>query len=413
MALPRAAPSYAGYVAAPVFMINWLAKRSYSRGMMLLAFLAVAAAVNFGLGLSFSFTSWALELALFLPFMAAVLGFMPARHFNGRSFIKVLNILVFVTSLISLVQMGFPLRLPYIHYLPDYFNGGFGNGGAKIVTVIGFFGVAEALSRKRGLSLKENSTLIIAAVNFLMPNFILGIVAGVAALAIYVRKNRAIVFAGAAIAMVVVPYLQYRAETKSNAFEEYYGVNPKIYAFVAVGKLYAEQPHTVLVGTGVGQFTSQPAIWSSPIKDWMGSHNLPELPGMFAADVHLKYVAPMLVRFKDNRYAIESSANKPYSGISQLFAELGIPVTLLVLYSAYLLFWRNGRSDFGRAAFLFLIAINLLDPQIDSPWFGVLMFATMQALRADRRARAARTEEARRESGVFLPAPQAPRPVRA
>lgn len=193
MALPRAAPSYAGYVAAPVLMINWLAKRSYSRGMMLLAFLVVAAAVNFGLGLSFSFTSWALELALFLPFMAAVLGFMPARHFNGRSFIKVLNILVFVTSVISLIEMGFPMRLPYIHYLPDYFNGGFGNGGAKIVTVIGFFGVAEALSRKRGLSLKENSTLIIAAVNFLMPNFILGIVAGVAALAIYVRDRKSVV----------------------------------------------------------------------------------------------------------------------------------------------------------------------------------------------------------------------------
>lgn len=413
MALPRTAPSYAGYVATPIFMINWLAKRSYTRMIFLLGFLAVAAVVNIAMGLNFSFTSWALELALFLPFMAAVLGFVPSRHFNGRSFIKILNVLVLITSLISLTQHGFPLRLPYIHYLPDFYNGSFGNGGAKIVTVIGFFGVAEALSRKRGLNFRDNATLIVAGLNFLMPNFILGIVAGAAALVIFVRKNRTVMFAGAAVAMVVVPYLQYRAEVKNDAFQEYYGANPKLYAFVAVGKLYVEEPHTALVGAGAGQFSSQPAIWTSPINRYVSSHNLPKLPGMFSAEVHLQHVAPMLVRFKNNKYAIESSANKPYSGISQLFAELGIPLTVLLFYSAYLLFWRNGLGDFGRAAFLFMVAINLLDPQIDSPWFGVMMFATLQAIMADRRARAARIDEANRESGVFLPGPQTARPARA
>lgn len=405
MALPRTAVSYAGYVAAPVLMVNWLAKRSYGRAFFLLLFLGVAAIVNLAMGLSFAYTSFALELALILPFMAAVLGFMPSRHFNGRSFIKVLNVLVFITSLLSLIEMGFPFQLPYIHYLPDFYNGGFGNGGAKIVTVIGFFGVAEALSRKRGLNLRENASLVIAALNFLMPNFILGIVGGALALAIFVRRNRALVFAAAIAAMAVVPYLQFRAETKNDAFAEYYGTNPKIYAFVAVGKLYAEQPHTVLVGAGLGQFTSQPAIWSSPINSWIGTHNLPKLPGMFSADVHNKYVAPMLVRFKNNRFAIESSANKPYSGISQMFAELGIPLTLVLLYSAYLLFWRNGRSDFGKAAFLFLIGMNLLDPQIDSPWFGVLLFATLHALAEDRRKKAVQEANRPRESGIFLPAP--------
>ena len=405
MALPRTAVSYAGYVAAPVFMINWLAKRSYGRAFVLLVFLAIAVVVNVAMGLSFAFTSFGLELALLLPFIAAVLGFMPSKHLNGRSFIKVLNVLVFITSFISLIQMGFPFQLPYIHYLPDFFNGGFGNGGAKIVTVIGFFGIAEALSRKRGYSLRNNATLIISALNFLIPNFILGIVAGALALAIYVRRNRALVFAGAVAAMAVVPYLQFRAETKNDAFSEYYGTNPKIYAFVSVGRLYAEQPHTVLVGSGLGQFSSQPAIWSSPINTWMGSHNLPQLPGMFSADVHNRYVAPMLVRFKNNRFAIESSANKPYSGITQMLAELGLPLTVLLLYSAYLLFWRNGRGDFGKAAFLFLIGMNLLDPQIDSPWFGVMLFATLQALAADRRAKAAEEANRPRESGVFLPAP--------
>lgn len=410
MALPRTAASYAGYVTAPVFMINWLAKRSYARMFFLLIFLAVAIAVNLAMGLSFAFTSFALELALILPFLAAVSGFMPSRHFDGRSFIRILNVVVFVTSIISLVQMGFPFRLPYVHYLPDFYNGGFGNGGAKIVTIIGFFGIAEALSSWRGLGFRKNIILILATLNFVMPNFILGMVAGALALAIFVRRNRAIVFAGAVAAMAIVPYLQYRAETKNDAFSEYYGTNPKLYAYVAVGKLYVEQPHTILVGSGLGQFTSQPAIWSSPINNWIGSHNLPKLPGMFSADVHDRYVAPMLVRFKHNRYAIESSANKPYSGFSQLMAELGLPLTFLLFYSAYLILWRYSRNDFGRAAFLFLISVNLLDPQIDSPWFGAMLLATVQALMVARSRNARVLTSEKRESGVFRPASSPRRP---
>ena len=408
MGMPRVAVSYAGYTGAPILLVNWLSSRSYAKGLMLLVFLAASALINWAMGLTFSFTSWALELALFLPFMAAVLGFAPARFFNGRSFIRMLNALVFVTSMISLFRMGFPFLLPYIHYLPDLFNGGFGNGGAKIVTIIGFFGVAEGLSRKRRANIQDNWSLVLSLANFIVPNFILGIVAGAAALIVFVRRNRAVLFAGAALAMLVVPYLQFRAETKNDAFAEAYGSNPKIYAFALIGRLYASEPHTVLVGTGVGQFSSQPAIWTSPVNTILGTHELPKLPGMYSAEVHDQYLAPILLRFRNQRYAIESSANKPYSGITQLLAELGLPATILILYCAYLFFWRRPNNDLGRTAFLFLIAINLLDPQVDSPWFGVMLFATFEALLRDSRIRARqRLEEGPRESGVFY-APKQP-----
>ena len=414
LALPRVAVSYAGYVGGPALMINWLSSRSYAKAIFLMLFLATSALVNWALGLAFSFTSWFLEIALFLPFMAAVLGFTPIRFLNGRSFIRMLNAVVFLTSMISLFRMGFPLQLPYIHYLPDFFNGGFGNGGAKIVTVIGFFGVAEALSRKRKKTLKDNWSLILSAANFIVPNFILGILAGSAALVIFARRNRAFLFAGAAVAMVVVPYLQFRAETKNDAFAEVYGYNPKIYSFAIIGHLYAGEPHTAVVGTGAGQFSSQPAIWTSPVNRFLGSHALPKLPGMFSADVHDRYMAPVLLRFRNERYAIESSANKPYSGITQLLAEHGVPMTLLLLYSAYLIFWRRSQNDFGRAAFLFLLAVNLLDPQVDSPWFGAMMFATLEAIRRDSRNRLAKQEDERsREAGVFFNPSKAssPQPV--
>ena len=414
LALPRVAVSYAGYVAAPALMINWLSSRSYAKALLLLLFLATSALVNWALGLAFSFTSWFLEIALFLPFMAAVLGFAPIRFLNGRSFIRMLNVVVFVTSLITLFQMGFPLQLPYIHYLPDFFNGGFGNGGAKIVTVIGFFGVAEALSRKRKITLRDNWSLILSAANFIVPNFILGILAGFAALIIFARRNQALLFAGAAVAMVVVPYFQFRAETRNDAFAEAYGSNPKLYSFAIIGQLYAAELHTAVVGTGVGQFSSQPAIWTSPVNRFLGTHELPKLPGMFSAEVHERYLAPILLRFRNERYAIESSANKPYSGITQLLAELGLPMTLLLLYSAYLIFWRRSQNDFGRAAFLFLLAINLLDPQVDSPWFGAMMFATLEAIHRDARNRLAKREDqTAREAGVSFNPGKASSPLPA
>ncbi|MBX7457232.1 hypothetical protein K3152_03135 [Qipengyuania sp. 1NDH17] len=403
LAVPRVAVSYAGYVAAPALMINWLSSRSYAKALIFLAFLVFSAFVNWALGLKFSFTAWGLELALFLPFMAAILAFTPSRFVNGRSFIRTLNLIVAISSFIVLLQMGFPLKLPYVHYLPDYWNGGFGRGGAKIVTMIGFFGVVEALSRKRAMTLRDNWSLIVAALNFLVPNFILGILAGGAALTIFARRNRALLFAGAAIAMILVPYLQYRAEQRNDAFAQAYGSNPKIYSFVIVGKLYAEQPHTALVGTGIGQFSSQPAIWTSPVNRYIGIHELPKLPGMFTSEVHERYLAPLMLRFREKSYAIESSANKPYSGITQLLAELGLPVTLLLLYCAYRTFWRGSGTDFGRAVFLFVMAINLLDPQVDSPWFGAMLFAALEAIRRDARVRAlARADDASRESGLYF-----------
>ena len=403
LAVPRVAVSYAGYVAAPALMINWLSSRSYTKALMLLIFLAIGAFVNWALGLDFSFTAWGLELLLFLPFMAAVLAFTPSRFVNGRSFIRTLNLIVCISSFISLLQMGFPLQLPYVHYLPDFYNGGFGNGGAKIVTIIGFFGVAEALSRKRSLTVKDNWSLIVGALNFIVPNFILGIVAGGAALTIFVRRNRALLFTGAAVAMILAPYLQFRAEQKDDTFTEAYGANPKLYAFVVVGKLYVAEPHTFLVGTGVGQFSSQPAIWTSPVNRLIGNHDLPRLPGMYSSEVHQSYLAPLMLRFSDQVYAIESSANKPFSGITQLLAEVGVPATVLLLYCAFLTFWRGSETDFGRTVFLFLIAMNLLDPQIDSPWFGAMLFASLEAIRRDARIRAtARAQNSFRESGQYF-----------
>ena len=417
MAIPRSAVSYAAYVTAPALMVNWLARQTWARAAILLGFLLGAIGLNLLMGMRVSITAFLLELALILPFFAAVLAFKTSRHFDGRKFIRMLNTIVFVMSLVSMVEMGFPFRLPYIHYLPDFYNGGFGRGGAKIVTIIGFFGVAEALSRRAKMTPANLWFLGIATLNFIVPNFILGMVAGFAALAVFAKRNQAVLFAGAAVLMIVAPYLQLRAETKNDTFTQTYGTNPKLYAFKLVGQLYLNEPQTIFVGTGLGQYSSQPAIWSSPISRVVGAHDAPEMPGLFAGEAHMANLAPTMLRFQGNRYAIESSANKPFSGVTTMLAELGLPMTILIFYSAYLVLWRRGGSDFGRAAFLFLIAVNLLDPQTDSPWFGAMMLAVCQAIVADRaRHRALPAPSKDRESGIFLPpgaamARNLPRPV--
>lgn len=407
MAIPRTPVSYAAYVAMPALMVNWLARQTWMRAGFLVLFLCGSLAINMLMGMQISITAFALELALILPFFAAALGFRTSRHFDGRSFIRILNVIVFATSMVSLIQMGFPWRVPYIHYLPDFFNGGFGRGGAKIVTIIGFFGLAEILSRRGRLRLRDMWFLAFALANFVVPNFILGMVAGFAALAIFARRNQAVLFAGAALLMVVAPYLQFRAETKNDSFAQTYGTNPKLYAFKLVGELYLREPQTLFVGAGLGQFSSQPAIWSSPVNNVWGAHDTPDLPGLHAGEAHMNHLAPTMLRFQNNRFAIESSANKPFSGLSTMLAELGLPVTLLILYSAYLVLWRRSGSDFGRTAFIFLLAMNVLDPQMDSPWFGALMLSVCQALAADAaRRRSLPAPSHSRESGIFLPSPQ-------
>ncbi len=390
MGVPRTVFSYPGYVAAPLLSIRWTSTSTLIKLALLVSGLGLAAALNGLLGTDVSPLAWFLELLLILPFLLAVFGFPTVRTFDGRQLIRAMNVVALAMSMVTLFQNGFPFQLPYIHYLPDVYDGSYGPGGAKIVTIIGFFGLAECLSRPAEKKLSNMAILATAAANFIVPNFILGIVAGTCGLAIYARKHRSLILVGTAVAFVVAPYIAFRAETKNNDFAEYYGYNPKIYAVKVVADVYVDHPQTVLIGAGLGQFASEAAIWASPASRIVGDNRASQLSFLTSSDVHREHMAPLILRFQSNRYAIESSSNKPFSGISIMLVELGLPLTVLIIYLFYVRFWKRSPNDFGRAAFVFSLAINLLDPQIDSPWFGILLIGALAALRADRRALAYR-----------------------
>src|SRR3546814_13330325 len=77
---------------------------------------------------------------------------------------------------------GFPFLLPYIDFLPDHYSAGYGLGGGKIVTVVGFFGLlVEVFGKSPETGRGANARILhglVAGINFLAPSYILGIVAG-------------------------------------------------------------------------------------------------------------------------------------------------------------------------------------------------------------------------------------------
>ncbi|HEY1145988.1 MAG TPA: hypothetical protein VGE84_06580, partial [Allosphingosinicella sp.] len=80
----------------------------------------------------------------------------------------------------------------------------------------------------------------------------------------------------------------------------------------------------------------------------------------------------------DNHWILSSSFNKPYSSLSILPAEWGLPAAA-ALYG--LLWWRfisSGTCGRGLVAlFIFTVTLFALDLWHDSPWFGTgLLMAT-------------------------------------
>jgi hypothetical protein len=378
MLLPRNGAAYAAYTGTPILSLHWRSKAVLLIGFSTIVFSITSLLINSIIGFKISQTAAILELALITPFLMAVFGGQLSPRLNCRIFIRSINTIVCLFSFWHLVvDMGFPLRLPYIHYLPDHYWGAFGLGGAKIVTVIGFFGLIEILSTSsRGLKKPPTWLLVLTLLNFLMPNFILGILAGVLGLSVFMQRYKKLIIVAVISAMLIAPYILTRLDNANNKFEEVYGLHPKIFAYVAVLNLYKDQTTTLFLGTGPGQYSSQPALWKSPISKVISSQSIPEFPGLFSSDAHSEYLAPYLLTFVNEKYALSSSFNKPYTGFSMLLAEFGLPLTLLVFWFLYRNFWVHGLGLIGKSAFLFTVSINLLDNQFDVPWFGALLIAT-------------------------------------
>jgi len=317
-----------------------------------------------------SSTAFVLELVLLSPLLLFISGFSFA--FKARDCllsIRLINLGCFVFSLVNLIGHGFPLALPYLHYLPDEYFGPYGTGGARIVTIAGFTGLlletcAQPPSRHRWL------WLMIALSNFIVPSYILGIVCGLAAFGLLaVRRPGLLVLT----CLLIIPAGIYALERLANVnsiIAQTIGWHPKVYAHLLVFKVFATDTLALFFGTGIGQFTSTPQTWASEPFQYISAQSAPNLPGLEPSFFHEYYIYPVSSLAYENKWALSSALNKPYTGITTLFVELGAfsVVVVYLFFKRAAAIWAQNRM--ALVFFAFFIALNAVDQWLDNLWLG-------------------------------------------
>jgi hypothetical protein len=374
--MPRSPASYGLYILAAFIILDLRRTRPAAWGM--LAFIAAASLVPLlaaSLTGEVSFTAYALELLLVSPFILFAAGFeCGLTPISALSCIRWANALTFAYSMLSLLQHGFPGRIPYLNLSPDYLYGGFGLGGARTVTILAFIGLwCEYLAFRRGFPIRRR-WIALAMFNFLAPSYILGIVCGVLAFAVVqVRRPRDAVL----LAIAAIPSLWYalfyRLERANDLTASLTGHNPKELAYILAGRVLDASP----LGAGPGQFSSTPQLWVDPGLRDIARQSVPHIPGLFSGQLEISILRPYTNLALDHPFALSSSINKPYTGLSTLFAEWSI-FGVILLAAAIARVWRLGRTDRTFwVGIVFFLALNAIDLWIDSPWLGFgLLLAT-------------------------------------
>jgi hypothetical protein len=273
---------------------------------------------------------------------------------------------------------GFPARLPYLNYLPDAYGGFYWKGGSRIVTLVGFFGVAgEMFVKNRKWKWFH---FFIAACNFIIPNYLTALILGIASLGIVaLRKKLYLIPLIVIMGLIVAPYAADRFTQLNDEFELKIGYNPKVFAYLSVVELYAKFPLTIFAGTGTGQFTGTPSLWSSIYLSSLSTHEIPQLPGLFMTDYHRQILGPVFSKLSSDPSALMSSANKPYNSASTCLAEYGVPFSMVILYF-YIMAFSNMdfKKKYTLALFCFTSFLFGCDLWHDNLWYGYLLLLGSQ-----------------------------------
>jgi len=382
MLLPRVSATYAIYTIVPIIISD------FERRFALIFFVLFASIFSIAIA-SFRFevspTASLLEFALTLPFFLGAFGARLRKSIDAIDFVRALNIGAMIASFISLWNLGFPFRLPYLHYAPDYYYSFFGLGGAKIVTIIGFLGVYSELFFSKSTSRKHPFWLLASLLNFMLPSFLIGIVSGVVALSLSAIRKPLIAFVTIVSTVAVAPYFLFRLENLSGNLGSSLGLHPKIYQFKISLDYFTQDTLALVFGVGPGQFGGQAALWASPAGDIISSFSRPSLPGLFAAEPHMSFLAPIMLQFASSPSALNSSFNKPYSSMSVMIVEYGLLFTILVFSAmAFRFVLGKHRSAKSISFFIFIMMLLMIDLQHDSPWFGLVVIIANTLIYSDR-----------------------------
>ena len=375
LVLPRVPVAYPLYLIASMAIIHleWTNKQAWWMILSLATFFAASFGLNNSL-YDVSPTGFLLELALLAPLLLFIAGFkVRVTQDEAVTLIRLLNLVIFLLSLVNLVvNWNFPFQLPYFDFLPDAYAAFYDRGGAKIVTIIGLFGLLIEIYTHQPRNRMALAAMLVAACNFILPSYIMGILCGVAAMGLvsFGMRTSWIVVVGLLLSLLV---LEDRWNAVADAWFEDWGMPPKIYAFVLVWDYLSQQPLLLLIGTGLGQFSSEASIWSSEL--FSEFTKAVELPGFFMSEHHELAFKDASKIWMFDYWALSSSANKPYGTISSLIAEMGLPVSAIIALLFYLRIQALNSSyrRFAKVVLLSSAALMLVDSWADQPWFSFLI----------------------------------------
>lgn len=318
-------------------------------------------------------TGFALAIVLQLPFFLFLLEFDIKEDIDCLRIVRLINISVFIFSLINMTQYGFPFKWPYVNFLPDFFSAFYAQGGAKIITIIGMFGFAAELFVVK--EKKRKFWFIIALLNFLVPNYLIGIIMGLGALGVVgLRKKPALIPLLVLIILIMGPYADDRYQALNTGFAQNTGMNPKVFAYYSILLMYSQFPTTILFGTGLGGFSSTPALWASTYISSLSTHDIPKLPGLFMSQYHQAILGPILSILVNNKWSLESSASKPYTSVSSIFTEYGLIIAIIIMILAFYAFKAMGyKKKYTLTIACFAVFIFTTDQWHDSLFFGYML----------------------------------------
>jgi len=296
---------------------------------------------------------------------------------EGAGLVAEFNYLVVFLSIVNLVvNWGFPFRLPYVHYLPDAISSLWGLGGAKLVTVVGFFGLLSLIKQYQQGRVVGKCLILCCGFNFLLPSYNIGIVAGVLALAAASLSSldvKRVLVTGSFlgfVALLVGSYFVGRLDSLNMIFFHEFGMHPKVYSFFSLKEMFEFSPLLLLTGTGLGNFSGTAALWASEYLSLTSGHSRIELPGLKESALHAQFMAPALAVTVDDVWALSSTLNKPYTTVTTLVGELGLFMGGGLLWC----FFRSvGRQFYSRyfsvAVVVFLLVIFFIDNLHTNPLF--------------------------------------------
>jgi len=375
--LPRHSLSYPFYTLSSVLLIDYSAtdKRSY---FVLSGFFIWFSFVFMLMGTqrSLSPTAFALELVLMFPLLIFLSEFkFKFSRSEALTSIRLINLICLLYGILSLIEHGFPLKLPYRDFLSDAYWGPYGWGGARIVTIFGFTGFLLEVSSSN-IGRQRWIWLLVALANFIIPSYIMGIICGLAALLLIAIKRPWMILSLCVLLIPAGLFALGRLEFVNPSITGPATWHPKILAHILVFDLFSQEKLSFVTGTGLGQFTSTPQLWAGEAARVVSYQPVPSLPGLFSSAFHLNYVEPVLKLIERASYSMGSALSKPYTGFTTLVAETGVSFFLL----AYL-FLKRGlnictRNIMALPFFAFFIALNTIDLWIDNLWLGYCLILT-------------------------------------